>query len=208
MAKIAVEEAYPDIAFRAKSRNWWAQLTRVPAECQHLETEFAWMATYAPDTIYLRGKGRTRHEPARPEVSLCRACLLGQLEPELAEYEGRVVAFEPDAENFSQFFFVATDDFEAAGLQTEVSRAIQQRLNGPGGACEHEGCARRATWLWLSREDVTSLDDFGSIRHAAGRHLCARHGAAKLCSTFAGIPEANLFYVNAAYGEAGAYVWI
>ncbi len=208
MAKMAVEVAYPDIAFRAKSRNWWARLTRVPAECQHLETEFAWMATYAPDTIYLRGKGRTRREPTRPEVSLCRACLLGQLEPELAEYEGRVVAFEPDAENFSQFFFVAAEDFDAAGLQPEVSSAIHQRLNGPGGACEHEGCARRATWLWLSRAAVASLDDFGSIGNAAGQKLCTRHGAAKLCSTFAGIPEANLFYVNTPYGEAGAYVWI
>lgn len=205
---MAVEEAYPDIAFRAKSRNWWARLTRVPAECQHLETEFTWMATYAPDTIYLRGKGRTRHEPARPEVSLCRACLLGQLEPELAEYEGHVVAFEPDAANFSQYFFVSAEDFEAAGLQTEVSVAIASRLKSPGGACEHEDCSRRATWLWLSRAEVASLDDFGSIGHAAGQKLCARHGAAKLCAAFAAIPEANLFYVNAPYGEAGTYVWI
>jgi hypothetical protein len=205
---MAVEVAYPDIAFRAKSRNWWARLSGTPAECQHLETEFAWMATYAPDTIYLRGKGRTRHEPARPEVSLCRACLLGQLEPELAEYEGRVLAFEPDGENFLQFFFVAAEDFAAAGLMQEVSSAIEKRLNGPGGACEHEGCARRATWLWLSREEVTSLDDFGSIGHAAGPRLCARHGAATLCRKLTAIPEANLFYVNAPYGEAGAYLWI
>jgi hypothetical protein len=205
---MAVEAAYPDIAFRAKSRNWWARLSGTPAECQHLETEFAWMATYAPDTIYLRGKGRTRHEPARPEVSLCRACLLGQLEPELAEYEGRVLAFEPDGENFSQFFFVAAEDFAAAGLMQEVSSAIEKRLNGPGGACEHEGCARRATWLWLSREEVTSLDDFGSIGHAAGPRLCARHGAATLCRKLTAIPEANLFYVNAPYGETGAYLWI
>ncbi len=205
---MAVEAADPDIAFRAKSRNWWARLTRVPAECQHLETEFAWMATYAPDTIYLRGKGRTRHEPARPEVSLCRACLLGQLEPELAEYEGRVVAFEPDAENFSQYFFVATEDFEAAGLQPAVSAAIAARLKSRSEACEHDGCARRATWLWLSRAEVASLDDFGSIGHAAGQHLCTRHGTAKVCSAFAVIAEANLFYVNAPYGEMGAYLWI
>ena len=208
MARMAVEVAYPDIAFRAKSRNWWARLTRVPAECQHLETEFAWMATYAPDTISLRGKGRTRHEPARPEVSLCRACLLGQLEPELAEYDGRVVAFEPDAENFSQYFFVATEDFEAAGLQPAVSAAIAARLKSRSEACEHDGCARRATWLWLSRAEVASLDDFGSIGHAAGQHLCTRHGTAKVCSAFAGIAEANLFYVNAPYGEMGAYLWI
>ena len=208
MAKMAVEEAYPDIVFRPKSRNWWARLTRVPAECQHLETEFTWMATYAPDTIYLRGKGRTRHEPARPEVSLCLACLRGQLEPELAEFEGRVVAVEPDAENFSQFFFVAAEDFEAAGLQPDVSRAIEKRLHGIHGPCEHEDCTRRAKWLWLPRKDVASLDDFGSIGHAAGQRLCARHGAALLCAKLAEIPEANLFYVNAPYGETGAYVWI
>ena len=203
-----LEEAYPDIMFRAKSRNWWARLTRVPAECQHLETEFAWMATYAPDTIYLRGKGRTRHDPARPEVSLCRACLLGQLEPELAEYEGRVVAFEPDAENFSQYFFVSAEEFDAAGLQAEVGRAIAARLKSTAGQCEHQGCARRATWLWLSRAEVANLDDFGSIGNAAGQKLCARHGAANLCAAFAGIAEANLFYVNAPYAETGAYVWI
>ncbi len=205
---MAVEEAYPDIVFRPRSRNWWARLTGAPAECAHLETEFAWMATYAPDTIYLRGKGRARHDTTRPEVSLCRACLLGQLEPELAEYEGRVVAFEPEASNFSQYFFVATEDFEAAGLQPPVSAAIAARLKSRSEACEHNGCARRGTWLWLSREEVASLDDFGSIGHAAGRKLCARHGAAKLCGTLTGIPEANLFYVNAPYGEAGAYVWI
>ncbi len=208
MSKMAVEEAYPDIAFRARSRNWWARLTGAPAECQHLESEFEWIATYAPDTIYLRGKSRARHEPSRPEVSLCRACLLGQLEPELVEYEGRVVVFEPDAENFSQFFFVAAEDLEAAGLQREVSSAIEMRLNGLGGTCEHEGCTRRAKWLWLSREEVASLDDFGSIGRAVGRRLCARHGTAMLCGKLTGIAEANLFYVNVPYGETGAYLWI
>lgn len=203
-----MEDAYPDIVFRAKTRNWWARLTRVPAECQHLETEFAWMATYAPDTIYLRGKGRARHEPARPEVSLCRACLLGQLEPELADYDGRVVAFEPDAENFSQYFFVAAEDFDAAGLQPEVRDAIAARLQNMSGRCEHAGCERNATWNWFSRADVGSLDDFGSIGHAAGRRFCARHGAKYFCAKLAEIPEANLFYVNAPYGDMGAYVWI
>jgi hypothetical protein len=205
---MTVEEAYPDIAFRAKSRNWWARLTRVPAECQHLETEFTWMATYAPDTIYLRGKGRARHEPARPEVSLCRACLLGQLEPELTDYDGRIVAFEPDAENFSQYFFVSAEDFEPAGLQPEVSNAIEVRLQSLSGTCEQRGCERDASWLWLSREDVASLDDFGSIGHSAGRGFCARHGAKHFCAKLTEIPEANLFYVNAPYGEMGAYVWI
>ena len=205
---MAAEEAYPDIVFRAKSRNWWARLTRVPAECQHLETEYLWMATYAPDTIYLRGKGRVLHEPSRPEVSLCRACLLGQLDPELAEYDGRVVAFEPNAESFTQFFFVAAEDFAAAGLMQEVGSAIEVRLKKLSGGCEHEDCARRATWLWLSRADVASLDDFGSIGHADGKKFCARHGAARLCAALSEIPEANLFYANAPYGEAGAYIWI
>ncbi|MBI1750065.1 MAG: hypothetical protein HY234_02045 [Acidobacteria bacterium] len=205
---MALEQAYPGLAFRARSRNWWARLTGTPAECQHLETEFAWMATYSPDTIYLRGRGRARSKPARPEVSVCRTCLLGLLEPELAAYAGRVVAFEPDAEHFTQFFFIAAEDFEPAGLQPEVSSAIETRLNAMSGQCEHDGCARRATWLWLSRTDVASLDDFGSIGHAAGRRLCARHGAAALCRQLASIAEANLFYVNAPYGETGAYVWI
>jgi len=37
MAKMKLEQAYPDIKFRWRSRNWWARLTRVPPECEHLE---------------------------------------------------------------------------------------------------------------------------------------------------------------------------
>jgi hypothetical protein len=208
VSQIAPERGYPGIAFRPRSRNWWARLTRVPAECVHLETEFEWMAAYAPDTIYLRGKNRAHREPARPEVSLCRACLLELLEPELAGFPGRVAAFEPDAGKFSQYFFIASVDFESAGLKPEVSEAMEQRLRGLSGSCEHGDCARRASWLWMSREEVPSLDEFENIRAAPGRRLCARHGAAELCGHFMAIPEANLFYVNVPYGERGAYVWI
>ena len=41
-----------------------------------------------------------------------------------------------------------------------------------------------------------------------GESLCARHGARKLCDAFAKLPDANLFYVNLPYGDAGAYLWI
>lgn len=208
MSQLAPEHAYPGIAFRPRTRNWWARLTRVPAECVHLETDSDWMATYAPDTVYLRGKGKRRADPARPEVSLCRACLLGLLEPELAAYMGRVVAFEPDRECFSQFFFIAAPDFAGAGLQPEVAGAIEQRLAGMAGDCEHKDCSRRARWLWLARAEVSSLDDVASIAAAPGRQLCAQHGAAALCHSLQQIPEVNLFYVNVPYGDSGVYVWI
>ena len=69
------------------------------------------MATYTPDTLYLQGKAAVQRQPARPEVSLCRACLLGELEDELARYRGRVLAFEPDGDAFSQYFFVGRAGF-------------------------------------------------------------------------------------------------
>jgi hypothetical protein len=201
-----LEQAYPEIRFRWRSRNWWARLVRTPPECEHLETDGAWMATFIPDTLYLRGKASVRRRPARPEVSLCLACLKREMEKELSSFAGRVIAFEPDPAEFSQYFFVGGGEFSAAGLQPEVAAAISRRLEQPMEQCEC--CARRATWLWISREEVPSLDDVARIALARAQTLCSVHGPQKLLESFAGTPEANLFYVNLPYGESGAYVWI
>lgn len=209
MPRIPLELAYPGIAFRPRTRNWWARLTHVPPECVHLETEQAWMATLVPDTLYLRGRAVRRGGAGprpRPEVSLCRACLLGVLAAELAAYPGRVVAFEPNWETFSQYFFIAAPDFDAAGLRAEVAAAILARLADPAGSCCD--CSQPAAWLWMSRQEVASLDEFSLIGAAPGRHLCAAHGAATLCAALEASDDANLFYVNVPYGPAGAYVWI
>ena len=206
MAGTTLEQAYPGIPFRWRSRNWWARLTRVPPECVHLEHEFSWMATYVPDTLYLQGKASVQRRPARPEVSLCRACLLSELESELARYGGRVLAFEPDGGAFSQYFFVGTPDFSAAGLRPEVAEAIERRLQQSLGTCQ--GCNQPARWLWIPRVQVESLDQVGDIVTAKGQALCPAHGAQQLCEAFAAVSEANLLYVNVPYGEAGAYLWI
>lgn len=164
------------------------------------------MATLLPDTLYLRGKRAQRREPARPEVSLCRDCLLEIADPGLKSFPGHVVAFEPDAEIFTQYFFVAAPDFGAAGLAPEVSAAIEKRLAQTGQRCAE--CERPASWLWLSREQVTTLDQFDRISEAPGEWFCPDHGAGMLCVAFKRIAEANVFYMNLPYGEAGAYVWI
>lgn len=200
-----LKQAYPGISFRWRSRNWWARLTRVPPECIHLEHDFSWMATYSPDTLYLQGQATKQRQPARPEVSLCRNCLVGQLQNELARYPGRVIAFEPDAAELSQYFFVGRKDFAAAGLRPEVAEAIAARAAQPLDACDE--CGAAALWLWIPRAQVESLDEIGSIATAQGVQLCAAHGARRLCGTFATIDEANLMYVNIPYGDAGAYVW-
>jgi hypothetical protein len=200
-----LEQAYPGISFRWRSRNWWARLTRVPPECIHLEHDFSWMATYSPDTLYLQGKLTKQRRPARPEVSLCRDCLVGELHRELARYPGQVIAFEPDAAVLSQYFFVDRQDFAAAGLRPEVAEAIAGRVEQPLDACD--ACGAAALWLWIPRAQVDSLDDIGSIASARGAQLCPAHGARRLCDTFATIDEANLMYVNIPYGDAGAYVW-
>ena len=206
MARLALDQAYPGISFRRKSRNWLARLMRWPAECIHLETGHSWMATFVPDTLYLRGKAAPRRSPSRPEVSVCLACLAELLQPELAAYPGRVVAFEPDGKIFTQYFFVGRDDFAAAGLRPEVAAAIEKRVEEFSGACSE--CGRQATWLWISRREVSSLDQAERIEESPGAAYCAKHGAAKLCETLGKIDEANLFYVNVPYGDSGAYVWI
>ena len=122
------------------------------------------------------------------------------------QHAGRVVAFEPDPETFTQYFFIGVPEFESAGLMPEVGQAIEQRLAQKGRACAD--CERPATWLWLSREEVATLDAVERIREAPGEALCAKHGSQKLCSAFEEIAEANVFYMNLPYGEAGAYVWI
>lgn len=179
---------------------------RMPAECEHLEHDGAWMATFIPDTLYLRGKASVRRRPARPEVSLCLACLKQEMQKELPRFPGRVIAFEPDTAEFSQYFFVGNHDFAAAGLQPEVGAAISRRLEQPMDTCEC--CERPAMWLWFSRDEVPTLDDVARIAMARAQSLCSTHGSQKLLESFAGTADANLFYVNMPYGESGAYVWI
>src|SRR3984893_13218816 len=147
MARPALDLSYPGISFRPRSRNWFARLMRWPAECVHLENGNVWMATFIPDTLYLRGKPAPRRIPARPEVSLCLDCLGTLLEPELAAHSGRVVAFEPDGESFTQYFFVACEDFAAAGLRPEVAAAIEKRVENIGGSCGE--CGGRGPLAWV-----------------------------------------------------------
>ena len=206
MARLTVDQAYPGISIRPRSRSLLARLMRWPAECIHLENGHHWIATFIPDTLFLRGKARQRRNPARPEVSVCYDCLTGLLEPELAACPSRVVAFEPDGENFTQYFFLGRDDFAAAGLRSEVAAAILTRLEEMDGDCSDCGCP--ATWLWISRREVSSLDQTERILASPGALFCAKHGAAKLCDALGQVEEANLFYVNAPCGESGAYVWI
>jgi hypothetical protein len=201
-----LEQAYPEIRFRWRSRNWIARLMRMPAECEHLEHDAAWMATFIPDTLYLRGKASVRRQPVRPEVSLCLACLGNEMQKDLQRFSGRVVAFEPDGAEFTQYFFVGSDEFAAAGLQPEVAAAISRRLDRPMGQCA--SCDRPGTWLWFSRDEVPSLDDVARIAMARAETLCSVHGPQKLLESFARTPGVNLFYVNVPYGESGAYVWI
>jgi hypothetical protein len=181
-------------------------LKGTPAECIHVRMECNWITTILPDTLYLRGKRALRRQPARPEITLCRDCLLDVIEDELAGFVGRVIAFEPDSETFTQYFFVARADFEAAGLAPETALAIEKRLAQMAETCAE--CSSPATWLWMPHEQVASLDEVEKIEEAPGKWFCSHHGAEKLSSAFERMAEANLFYMNLPYGEDGAYVWI
>ena len=206
LSRISYDEAYPGIEILPRSRNWWAWLKGTPPECIHLGEECDWIATLLPDTLYLRGKRAQRRDAVRPEITLCRDCLASAVATELESFPGRVVAFEPDAEIFTQYFFVAHPDFEAAGLRPEVAQAIAQRLNQSDRVCAE--CGQAANWLWFSREQVASLDEVEKIAESPGEWFCAKHGAPNLLAAFERIADANIFYMNLPYGEAGAYVWI
>ncbi len=206
MARISYGEAYPGIQILPRSRNWWAKLKGTAPECIHMGEACEWLATLVPDVLYLRGKKALRREPARPELTMCLSCLSQTAGEQMEQYEGRVIAFEPDPELVTQYFFVAPRDFEGVGLRPEVGEAILQRLRGDLGICAD--CARAATWLWFSRKDVESLDEVENIATKAGEAFCARHGVGKLFEAFDEILQANLFYMNLPYDEAGAYVWI
>ena len=185
-----VDQAYPGISIRPGSRRLWARLMRWPAECIHLESGHHWMATFIPDTLYLRGKAGLRRKPARPEVWSVNDCLAGLLEAELATYPSRVVAFEPDGENFTQYFFLGTEDFAAAGLRSEVAAAILTRLEEMEGACSD--CGDRLPGVDSAAGSFQPGPDGADSRFARGP-ICAKHGAAKLCSALGQLGEANLF---------------
>ncbi len=204
-ATVSCEEAYPGIDFLPRA-SWLAWLRDKPPQCVHLQPGASWSAKLLPDTLYLRGKRSATSESIRPEVSLCRDCLVETLGRELGEYSGNVVAFEPDAEALSQYFFLGVPDFERAGLRPEVARAIKQRIQQTARRCET--CEEPARWVWFSRREIPSLDEIEKIRGAQGEWFCAEHGADRICRAFMAIPEAHLLYVNLPYGVAGAYVWI
>jgi hypothetical protein len=128
------------------------------------------------------------------------------LGPELAQYRGRVAAFEPDSASVSQYFFLSAPDFAAAGLELHVAQAIESRLKHLAGECEV--CALPAKWLWFPRSEIETLDQVDRIAHSPGQLLCAAHGTDRLCRALGALPDANLFYLNAPYGDSGAYVWI
>jgi hypothetical protein len=205
LARISYEEAYPGISFWPRSRNWWARLKGMPAECVHRPAKTGWMATLLPDIIFFVGQSEARHEPLRPEILLCRECLMEVATSDLAAFRGRIVAFEPEP-SVTQYFFVGAADFAPAGMTAEVEEALAERLAQDAGSCAV--CERAATWLWFPRAQVASLDDFQRIRDSAGERLCAAHGAQKLRKAFEKIEKAHLNFMNLPYGEAGAYVWI
>lgn len=209
MSRLSIRQAYPDLSFRWRSANWVSRLIRMPAECIHLESHSPWMATFLPDNLFLQGRNVKLRDPRRPEVSLCRECFAKVFEKEVSAYTGRVVGFEPDPESVTQYFFVAAPDFKRAGVEPALIDALGTRLaEDTPAAAPCQDCGQPATWLWFSRARVANLDASDQIRAAAPEHFCATHGAQTACSALTSVEHANFFYVNAPYGEGGAYLWI
>jgi hypothetical protein len=209
MSRLTIQQAYPELSFRWRTANWLSRLIRMPAECVHLESHSPWMATFLPDNLFLQGKNVKLRAPRRPEVSLCRECFAKIFGKEAAAYAGRVVAFEPDPQYITQYFFVAAPDFDAAGVEPALAEAVGARLSRDGEPPQPcQDCERPATWLWFSRARVANLDSVDQLRAAAPEHFCAIHGAETVCRALTSIQHANLFYVNVPYGEGGAYLWI
>ena len=205
MARISYREAYPSLQILPRSRNWWAGLKGAAPECIHLDENISWIAAVLPDTLYLRGKKTNRREPVRPEISLCFECLSDTFAAELESFPGRVVAFEPDPANFSQYFYVAAEDNEAAGVTPELAAVLDQRLKTLPAACHR--CSAAAAWLWFTRDEIVSLEETEKIQAAVGEALCPNHAAQQMRAMLERIAAANIFYINLPYGAAGAYLW-
>jgi hypothetical protein len=205
VARIQVETSYPGIHFLTRTRSWYWRLRGFPPECEHLEGDPHWMALLQPDVVYLRGKCAKRRDPVRPEASLCRDCLLHVLSNEIATHEGKVVAFEPDPANFSQYFYVAAEDNEAAGVTPELAAVLDHRLKTLPAACHR--CSAAAAWLWFTRDEIVSLEETEKIQAAVGEALCPNHAAQQMRAMLERIAAANIFFINLPYGAAGAYLW-
>ena len=117
---------------------------------------------------------------AAGSLRLLRLRLAVLLEPELAASPSGVVAFEPDGENFTQYFFLGRDDFAAAGLRSEVAAAILTRLEELQGACSD--CGKPATWLWISRREVSNLDQTERIAASRPERFFARSTEPRNCA--------------------------
>lgn len=208
MSRIPIHQAYPELSFRWRTANWLSRLIRMPAECVHLDTHSPWMATFLPDNLFLQGKNVKLRNPRRPEVSLCRDCFTKVFTKEASLYRGRAVAFEPDAESVTQYFFVPATDFDAAGVQPALSSAVGARLADLRNTTSCQECERPATWLWFAHGRVANLDAADLIREVAAEHFCASHGAQTVCRALTSLEHVNLFYVNVPHGEGGAYLWI
>ena len=92
---------------------------RYPAECIHLENGHPWMATFIPDTLYLRGKPRLAANPCGRKfrsVSIAwRACWSRSWLLTRAVWS----RLNRMARRFTQYFFLGKEDFAAAGLRSK-----------------------------------------------------------------------------------------
>jgi hypothetical protein len=198
-----IEQAYPTLQLRSTGSIWERFST---PKCVHAENDDSWIACISPDTFIKHGRLTKLSEAARPEVALCRSCLVALLSAELPRFEGRVVALEPHMEHMQQYMYTALSDMADGGFEPEIISVITRRLEDIRGKCE--SCDQHAKWLWLPSQDVIDQEDSEGIRNAKGILLCSRHGSLKLCSALEGIPKANMEYVNLPYGEAGFYIWL
>ncbi len=167
-------------------------------------------ATLLPDTLYLRGKRvvQSRASPAR------NRSVPHLLDEYLVRRTRRISAASSSPSSptprscHAIFFRRAKRISQPAGLAPDVAAAIEKRL----ARRIWRVCTMFDRWqLGFGCRETKWQASMKSNRSATrpGRaSLCAAHGAAKLCEAFEDIPEANLFYMNLPYGEAGAYLWI
>jgi hypothetical protein len=198
-----VEQAYPTLLFRRTGSIWERFST---PKCVHAENEDGWIACISPDTFIKHGRLTKLSETARPEVALCRSCLITLLNAELPRFQGRVVALEPHMEQMQQYVFTALSDMADGEFEPEIISAITRRLEDISGECD--SCDQDAKWLWLSSRDVIDQQDLEGISNAKGVLLCSRHGSLTLRGALERIPKADMEYLNLPYSEAGFYIWL
>lgn len=164
------------------------------------------MIALHPDEVRLRGGRQAAvKQPPRPPITVCPACLLTLLAPELAQARRRIVAFEPARDGLAEYAFIEQDHLGDAPLPPEDVIHCQSLVAEPLGGCQK--CGQPALLLLVKRGVTTQKGKLHTFR-GGKEYYCPVHGSERLLALLRErLPKSRAVgYFNFPYGERGVYV--